>query len=68
MRQPARLVVQNDIRQVLGRLTDESAGVRVGHCRGLPADRRGDALVAVAQAGHRGAARGVDHFCPVGEV
>src|ERR1017187_2201430 len=68
MRQPAWLVLQNDIRKVLGRLADERSGVRIGHRGGLPTDRLGDALVAVAEAGDRRATRGVDHLGAVREV
>ena len=59
-RQPARFILQQDVGQVLGRLVGEGAGMGVGHPRGLPTDRLCDAAVAVAEAGDRRAARGVD--------
>ena len=55
MREAAGFAVQHDVRQVLGGLADERAGMGIGHCRGLPADGGGDALVAVAEARNRGA-------------
>ena len=55
--QAAGFVVQHDVRQILGRLVGERAGVGIGHGGGLAPDRLGDAAVAVAEAGHRGAAR-----------
>ena len=64
----AGFAVQHDVRQVLGGLAAERAGMGVGHRRGLPADRGGDALVAVAEARDRRAARAVDDLRAVGEV
>ena len=55
-------------RELLGRLVGERAGMGVGHARGLSPDRLGDAAVAVAEAGHRGAAGGVDDRAAVGGV
>src|SRR5690348_2337450 len=56
------------MREVLGGLADEGAGVRVGHARCLVADRGGDALVAVAETGDGGAAGAVDDLGAVGEM
>ena len=66
--QTAGFAVQHDVREVLGGLAAERAGVGVGHGGGLAADGLGDAAVAVAEAGNRGAARSVDDARAVGEV
>ena len=66
VRQPAGFAVQHDIREVLGGLAAERSGMGIGHGGGLPADRLGDAAVAVAEAGDRRAARGVDDPAAVG--
>ena len=68
VRQTARFAVQHDVREFLGGLAAERAGVGVGHGGGLAADGLGDAPVAMAQAGNGGAAGAVDDAGAVGEV
>ena len=67
-RQPARFAVEQDLRQILRRLVGERSGVSIGHRRGLPRDRLGDAAVAMAQSGDRGATRRVDDGAAIGRV
>ena len=60
VRQTAGFAVQHNVREILGRLAAERAGVGVGHGGCLAADGLGDAAVAVAQARNSGAARSID--------
>ena len=66
VRQTAGFAVQHDVREVLGRLAAERAGVGVGHGGRLAADGLGDAAVAVAEAGNGGAAGTIDDARAVG--
>ena len=58
--QPARFVMQQDLRQIFGRLVGERSGVSIGHGRGLTRDRLGHAAVAVAEGSDRRATGGID--------
>ncbi len=64
----ARIAVEQQIGERLGRLAGEKAGMRIRHALRLCRDRAGDAPVAVAEAGDRSAAGAVDDFAPVREA
>ena len=66
--QAAWFAIQHDVREVFGGLAAEGSGVGVGHRGRLLADGGGDALIAVAEAGDRGATGAVDDAGAIGEV
>ena len=63
--QAPRFRVQDDRRQILGRLVGERAGVRIGHRSRLPPDRLGHPAVAMTEACDRRPTRGIDDRPPV---
>src|SRR5579871_5903928 len=68
MAQAAGFAIQHDVREVLGRLAAERAGVRIGHGHSLATDGLGDATVAVAEARNGRATRTIDDPRAVREV